>query len=236
MTILDYKDTTDIMIQFKDAGNSIIHTNYRDFKKGHMKSPYEKTVHGIGYLGYGDYKCTINGIKTKQYQCWEGMFKRCYDSKYHEREPTYKTCIICDEWLNFQGFGKWYDENFYQVLNQKMQLDKDILHKGNKIYAPENCVFVPYNINYLFCKCDAKRGDCVIGVSYNKDRNKYVAQCNNGHGKSRVIAYVNNELDAFTTYKNYKENIINQIANYYQAYIPDNLYESLINYEVEITD
>lgn len=39
-----------------------------------------------------------------------------------------------------------------------MALDKDILNKGNKVYCPENCIFVPRRINNLFTKSNRVRG------------------------------------------------------------------------------
>jgi hypothetical protein len=55
-----------------------------------------------------------------------------------------------------------------------MALDKDILYKGNKIYSPDTCVFVPQEINALFVKNDANRGDLPIGVFYTLTKtNKY---------------------------------------------------------------
>lgn len=68
------------------------------------------------------------------------MIKRCYNQKCLLKDNTYRGCSVCDEWLNFQNFGEWYDENYYEVPNEVMDLDKDILHKGNKIYSPDNCV------------------------------------------------------------------------------------------------
>ena len=51
-----------------------------------------------------------------------------------------------------------------------MCLDKDILYKGNKEYAPDKCIFVPERINKLFLKNDADRGDLPIGVTYHKNK------------------------------------------------------------------
>ena len=87
------------------------------------------------------------------------MLRRCYDEKLHKKYPTYIDCKVCEEWLNFQNFAKWYYNNYYEIENEKICLDKDILHKGNKIYSPDNCVFVPNNINVLFVKSDKSRGD-----------------------------------------------------------------------------
>lgn len=33
------------------------------------------------------------------------MLQRCYDSKYHEKSPTYKNCEVHNEWLNYQNFA-----------------------------------------------------------------------------------------------------------------------------------
>ena len=120
-----------------------------------------------------------------------------------------------------------------------MALDKDILVKGNKIYSPETCVFVPQNINTLFTKRNKVRGEYPIGVSFYKNTNKYLAQCNiliNGKSQYKKLGYYNNIEDAFNAYKESKEANIKQVADYYKDNIPNKLYEAMYNYEVEITD
>jgi hypothetical protein len=42
--------------------------------------------------------------------------------------------------------------------------------------------------------------------------------------------------DAFYAYKELKEQEIKKVADYYQQYIPRELYEALYNWEIEITD
>lgn len=54
-------------------------------------------------------------------------------------------------------------------------LDKDILVKGNKIYSPETCCFVPQEINNLFTKRKSCRGTLPIGVKYIKENKKFSA-------------------------------------------------------------
>jgi hypothetical protein len=116
-----------------------------------------------------------------------------------------------------------------------MCLDKDILFKGNKIYSPETCVFVPSDINILFTKTNAKRGDFPIGVTYNKKVGKYQSRCN-VNSKLIHIDFFNTPEEAFFAYKIFKEKLIKHIANKYKDKIPNNLYEAMLRYEVEITD
>ena len=103
------------------------------------------------------------------------MFRRCYNKEWQEKEPTYKGCKVCYEWIYFSNFKKWYKDNFYKIEDEQMELDKDILNKGNKIYSPKNCIFVPKIINCLFTKSNKIRGDLPIGVKLGKN-NKYVSQ------------------------------------------------------------
>ena len=120
-----------------------------------------------------------------------------------------------------------------------MCLDKDILVKGNKIYSPGTCVFVPENINLLFIKSNATRGKYPIGVSYDKSKNKFVSHCNNGKGKQIKLGIFNNSIDAFNAYKEFKENIIKQVADEYKnkyPQFPQKLYNAMHKYKVEITD
>ena len=167
------------------------------------------------------------------------MLKRCYSGEYQKKEPTYKDCTVCKEWLNYSNFKKWYDDNYYEIDGERMALDKDILVKGNKTYSPETCVFVPQNINKLFIKSNKARGKYPIGVYKPNNANKYQVCCNifnNGKSKLKNLGYYNTIDDAFNAYKEFKEANIKQIADYYKEKIPNKLYEAMYNYKVEITD
>ena len=169
------------------------------------------------------------------------MLQRCHDEKYHKKQPTYIDCEVSEEWLNYQNFAEWYYNNYYEIEGEKMCLDKDILHKGNKIYSSDNCVFVPNNINVLFTKSDKARGKYPIGVTYHKQARKFMAQCNvydfeENKIKRKNLGLYDSSQQAFESYKQFKEKNIKEVANYYKDKIPSKLYDSLYNYEVDIND
>ena len=116
-----------------------------------------------------------------------------------------------------------------------MCLDKDILSKGNKIYSPNTCIFVPQNINILFTKRNKSRGNLPIGVCYHKQDGKYMSKCSFGDGQKYLGCY-DTPQEAFQIYKEYKEKYIKEVADKYKEYIPQKLYETMYNYEVEIDD
>lgn len=213
------------------------------FNKGSIQCPYEPRTFNVGYLGEGPYKTRHQnqkaGEKTLEYSTWSSMIRRCNDYKFLEREPSYQNCTIYEDWYNYQNFGYWFTENYYEVPNEKMQLDKDILIKGNKEYGPSTCCFVPHHINSLFTSRKNNRGDLPIGVyKTNGKDDKYSIQCNTMFGDKKLITrhgFTSIE-DAFFAYKELKENEIKKVADYYQQYIPNELYKALYNWEVEIND
>lgn len=97
----------------------------------------------VGYRGSEDVNC-----KSETYLRWHDMMNRCYNEKFHARQPQYKNCTVCEEWHNFCNYRLWYEGNKYG--DEPLDLDKDILFKGNTIYSPETCVLVPHIINTLF--------------------------------------------------------------------------------------
>mgnify|MGYP003199047241 FL=1 len=235
------RNYTYVDVYFPEYNWTFKGVRYESFKNGNVKCPYERTVFGIGYVGEGKYKVSENGKDTKSYNTWRNMLQRCYNEKCQEKNPTYKGCTVCDEWHNFQNFAKWYEDNYYEIEGERIHLDKDILCKGNKIYTPETCVFVPQTINMLFTKRQNDRGESVIGTSYHKRDKKYQAYCSlinpkTGKSKDKYLGYYDTEIEAFEIYKYYKERNIKQVADYYRDLIPERLYMALYNYEVEITD
>jgi hypothetical protein len=234
MCVDEYNSSTDVWVRFINSGY-MVNVTWGSFNSGSVKDVYHQSVYGVGYLGEGDYKAKINGKATPQYEVWKKMLQRCYSDKFQEKNPTYKGCSVDESWHNFQVFAKFYDDNFYQIEGQRMNIEKDILIRGNKIYSPETCVFVPQNINLLFTKRGSQRGDLPIGVIMNGK--KYLAQCNNGTRNSKkYLGIFDTVEEAFQAYKTYKEQLIKERAEQYKGLIPVNLYNALMNYEIQIND
>ena len=235
MIITNYRNYKDIDVYFPEYNWTLKHARCGNFIRGNITCPYEPRVFGIGYIGEGKYRAKgKDGKHDIYYDYWYSMMRRCYGRK-QNRDRTYEGCVVKSNWHNFQNFAEWLDNHYYEVPNQRMCLDKDILHKGNKIYSDKTCCFVPEKINTLLIKCDKSRGNCPIGVTYHKRDKIYEVKCNNGKG-SDYLGRFDNIYDAFYVYKVHKEKIIKQRADEYKQYLPQNVYEALYNYQVEITD
>jgi hypothetical protein len=235
MKIVKYKNSREVYVQFQDQYHIIIKVTYGNFKSGNITNPYNPIVYNKGMLGI------VTEIKNDKYytkatKVWRSMLQRCYDKKLHNIESTYQNCKVCDEWLLFTNFYDWFKQNYYELESESVQLDKDILHKGNKIYCPENCCFVPHTINSLFTKSDKMRGNTLIGVYWVTRDKVYRAQCNDGHKNHIALGDYHSETDAFHAYKTYKEKVIKKIAEEYKNTINLNVYQALLNYQVEQTD
>ncbi|MGB4660176.1 MAG: hypothetical protein WBI07_13425 [Mobilitalea sp.] len=170
--------------------------------------------------------------KYKQiYKGWYDMHYRCYSEKLHERYPTYIGCSVCDEWHDFNNFLEWYKENYYEIEGQKMDLDKDILVKGNKVYSPDTCIFVPHEINTIFVNGKKNRGEYPLGVSWDNSRNSFRAEA-----RCKKLGRFKTAEQAFAAYKKEKEKQIKELAKKYKPYIPEKLYDAMVHWKIEITD
>lgn len=189
---------------------------------------YEVTVAGHGYHG-----CSDCDTRSKSYQSWKNMMFRAYGECIHKYAPYYIGASVCEEWLSYANFRKWYDEHYYMMDEQQMNLDKDILWKGNKVYSPETCCFVPKFINILFIANDKVRGDNPIGVWYEDGR--YRAGISY-FGKYVKIGDFDTKEAAFERYKEKKEKLLQDVAIKYKEQIPYRLYEAMMRWKVEIDD
>ena len=250
MKIVEYNSNKDIIVEFQDEHKYRLHTQYKHFKNGQCKNPFFTSVFGHGYLGTnkeGNIP-NVNEFKdgkwynTWGYNKWCKMLMRCFYDKTKEKQPTYKDVICCDKWLCFANFLEDFEilkQEYSWSENETLNLDKDILHKGNKIYSLENCVLVPQWINNLFTKRDNDRGAYPIGVSYHKGNKKYLAQCGI-NGKQKSLGYFNTPQEAFNVYKIAKENEFKRVANdcVLKGFITKDsrLYNVMISYQIEFND
>lgn len=167
------------------------------------------------------------------YTLWEDMLSRCYNPHMLKRFPTYIGCSVCEEWLIFSNFKRWFDKNYIKNYD----LDKDILIKGNKVYSPETCCFVPHKLNCSINRCQRRRGEFPIGVTYDKSRSKFTSGLRCGTKKLQLGRF-DTITEAFNAYKDAKEHYIKSIAEKYfqEGKITKRVYDALMKYEVEITD
>lgn len=219
----------DVLITTKDSKEYIFkNRSFSDFKKGDITSPYDRKLYGVGYLGIGKFNVTDdNGEITKEYRTWNDMIRRGYSKKLKNRNKTYKDVFVCEEWHDFQNFAKWFNENYYEIENERVDLDKDILVKGNKIYSPETCCFVPSKINTLFTF--RQNENEFPGVSIKDNGYQVTVGCKN---KSKYLGFFKTKEEAFEVYKKRKEEIIKQIADEYKDKIPSHLYQTLYEYKI----
>lgn len=243
MKIIKYDNYNNILVEFQDEYKTQINTSYYNFIHGGIRNPYFPTICNVGITGNKHVACFTNKVKSEEYKLWTSMITRCYsgvnqytESFYHR----YQDVEVCKEWLLFDNFYDWVhsQNNFEQLVNIKdLQLDKDIIQKGNKIYSPETCCLVPRRVNVLFIKSDKARGNYPIGVTYKTRDKVFEVQCN-VDGKETYLGRVRDPIEGFYIYKNFKEKLIKQIAQkeYDKGNIIKKCYDAMMKYEVEITD
>ena len=230
--VVAYNGSRSITVKFHNPEH-ITKCTLMSLRTGAVRNPLTPNVYGKGYVGVGYY----NSRDVRLYHLWKAMLSRCYCTIRHGHRPTYKDVIVCDEWLNFQNFATWCEsQEFFNAKDEKgrvYQLDKDTLIRGNKIYSPETCCFVPVQINILLIKGEKVRGDLPIGVRVLG--NSFQTRLNK-NGKSLCLGTFNTPEEAFEAYKIAKEAYIKEVADKWRGQITDKVYEALINYKVEIDD
>lgn len=216
-------------VRFLDTG-TIVEDAMTNIIKGSVKDHFRPIIFGVGFIGLRAVK-GLSLTKNKAYIVWHNMLKRCYDEEFLKIRKTYRGCRVCDEWKCFSTFEEWFNINYIDGFC----LDKDILFKGNKEYNPNSCSFVPNEINCLLTKRQNERGDLPIGVVYTESKQRYKASLTKD-SKRVYIGCFSTPEEAFQAYKKAKEAWIKEVANKWKDKIKPNVYEALMNYEVEITD
>jgi hypothetical protein len=92
------------------------------------------------------------------------------------------------------------------------QLDKDILLPGNKIYAPDRCLFITPALNTLLLDNASRRGKYPQGVSWHKPAKKYQVNLNMRGVRTHIGLYDTVE-EASRAYRDAKSSHVREIAD-----------------------
>lgn len=142
------------------------------------------------------------------YVAWSNAISRGFSYEKKLKYPPYKDVTVCSEWLLFSNFRNWWVENSVRGW----ELDKDILQKGNLVYCPDSCIYVPGHTNNLLLDHAGARGDYPLGV--NRYRNKFRSHINTG-GCLKYLGYFNTPEQAHKAWQIGKIGVIKEAIDKY---------------------
>jgi hypothetical protein len=134
-------------------------------------------IYGIG-VNDANYNVKIKKNNKLIWACpfyvkWQSMLSRCYSSYLQKRKPNYIGCSVTPEWHYFSKFRLWMSTQKWEG----MELDKDLLVKGNQVYGPDTCCFIPQAINSLFGSGRKKKNNLDLPENISlADNEKYKVQ------------------------------------------------------------
>ncbi|AHK11595.1 hypothetical protein S140_188 [Shewanella sp. phage 1/40] len=193
-------------------------------------------IYGIGKVDI-EYQTQIFSGKGKDrklewicpvYEAWKQMLRRVYSKKLHSSFPTYQDVSVCNDWLSLSKFKSWMDnQNYYHSVEGKLQLDKDFLLKGNRVYCPDYCCFVTRKVNSFLKGKPAFAEGLPVGVYRNKG--KFAANCKDPFDRfSKHLGYFSTISEAEHVYLSTKRKYAYELAN--SLYVTDDRVRcSLIN-------
>tara|TARA_R110000851_G_scaffold63646_2_gene145466 strand:- start:980 stop:1729 length:750 start_codon:yes stop_codon:yes gene_type:complete len=188
--------------------------------------------------GKGYFDMCLSYIQSPVYTLWSSIFFRCYNENQLKKRPTYKGCTVCPEWCVFSNFYKWYTENYVDGWH----LDKDLKKKGNKVYCPAFCMFIPQELNSITVLSDGIRGDLPVGVGRSASSiNPYKAEIRwteNGVRMKKHLGCFSTVEETFSCYRSAKLQVIKEKANRYytQGVISCDTRDIILRYDISIED
>ena len=194
---------------------NILEPTFEQYKIPRNLNRYPIKVGGVEGIATNDadYVTTIwetlpNGKQKTLWRCpayaaWLKMIERGHSRNYKEKQPTYQNVAVCEEWCLFSNFRSWWIEN--NVVG--WQLEKDLLVKGNLIYSPHTCAYVPNYLNSLLVDSAAIRGDYPIGVCRVNRPRPYKSMCRVG-GKLKYLGLFPTPQEAHRAWQVFKIKVI----------------------------
>lgn len=232
---MDYKNESadKIADYFETISRQRIHQLLKKFKERCDEETVAKIQQAKIILHAREYERKYGFKKNSRYaaRIWAGIEKRV------GKHPAYKDCTIA--WAGCAEFRKWA-ENQIGFGIEGFELDKDVLIKGNRVYGPDTCVFIPQELNILFSSCykASRRGKYPLGVCFNRGSGTFVAQMSDRQnaGLDKYLGSFATVEEAFACYKATKEARIKKLALQWKDKIDQRAFEALMVRTVEWDD
>lgn len=96
-------------------------------------------------------------------------------------------------------------------------------------------IVLPTWVSKMLNKKRASKGDMPIGVVYVPRIKKYMSKCR-AYNKQKTLGYFESKEMAFFAYKQYKESYVKESASAQRNELPPEVYELMMNWEVNIDD
>ena len=194
-----------------------------------MKKVYNFGINDVDYKTQvytgdkGDRKITWT---CPIYRRWKFILRKCLTKQI----VGYEDCCISDKWARLSDFKMWLESN---PDWKDLEIDKDILIKGNREYGPDTCVLVPSWINSLIVTRSRDRGEYPIGVHFVKDKRctkdypkPYFSQLRTGDGNREYLGVFETPQEAHRAWQLAKYNQIIKTEERYKKF--RNFYESVV--------
>lgn len=139
--------------------------------------------------------------RNRAYITWHNLMSR-------SERPGYEGVTICDEWMEFETFEIWYEENYIEGYD----LDKDLKSPGNTHYSPENCLFIPGTLNRKLAKLDC------CGIYFHSGSGSWRAQGLGSSGNRGVIKQSKNLDECLKAYSIHLKHRLSRLADEYPEY------------------
>lgn len=236
--VTEYKDAHNVTVKWQD-GSSSVHSAV-NIRNGGIKPLYQPSVYGVGYSGYGKYvplsykrkEDWQEYVDERVYFHWVKMLQRTYGED-RPSNKTYYDCEVVEDWFNFQNFALWAENQPYKYEEDSC-LDKDILIKGNRLYSPETCCFLPNIINVFISSNYHKESGLPEGVNVIAPKTKnskigYVARCH-FLGNREYLGYFDCPVQAGEVYYKRKIEAGEALAAKYKGLIRDDAVDNLLKH------
>ena len=195
-------------------------------KSGNIKDRLSPSVYGVGIVG-GCFSSSES--TTPAYLAWRGVLSRCYCNKTKERQPSYKNATISEDWLNYPNFREWYlaEKGDADIV---LEVDKDLLGIGTKVYSKETCLLLPKKINNFLNTMPVF--GCTTTINYSPIMCKYLIIVKDGCGnKVFKNIYYDTYREAFSAIVDYKEGVMKSLADEYKDVLSEKAYNAVINWK-----